>query len=70
MDNAIKWNGGKKYEHLFDVCFSISTDKNWDDITAAELAEAIEVRLAQLRNSANEVMEATSLIETIEYDLG
>lgn len=68
MESASKWNQGYKYEHLFDVGFSVATDKPWEEVTAEELREALERRLWSLRTNRNELLEAASLIETVEYD--
>ena len=68
MESASKWNAGFRYEHLFDVGFSVSTDKPWEELTAEELLAALEKRLACLRTSKGEILEATSCFETIEYD--
>jgi len=68
MESANKWNQGFRYEHLFDVGFSVATDKPWEDVTAEELLDALERRLACLRTTKGEILEATTCFETIEYD--
>ena len=68
MESANKWNEGFRYEHLFDVGFSVATDKAWEDVTAEELLAALERRLAALRVSKGEILEATTCFETVEYD--
>ena len=67
-DSATKWNRGLRYEHLFDIGCSISTDKPFEELTAEELLAALERRLACLRTSKGEILEATTCFETIEYD--
>jgi len=39
-----------RYNHGFDVCFSIETDKeDWETITNAEMLKALEARIRSLR---------------------
>ena len=68
-DSAHKWNQGMRYEHLFDIGCSISTDKPFEELTAVELLTAIERRLQTLRVSKNETLEAVGWVETIEYEV-
>ena len=58
-----------RYEHLFDIGCSISTDKPFEELTAVELLTAIERRLQTLRVSKNETLEAVGWVETIEYEV-
>lgn len=68
-DSAHKWNQGLRYEHLFDIGCSISTDKPFEELTAVELLAAIERRLSCLRTSKNETIEAVGWVETVEYEV-
>lgn len=38
-----------KYNHMYDVAFTIDTNKEADAVTADELIEALEKRLLQLK---------------------
>ena len=67
--NANKWNDGKQYEHLFDIGFSVSSDVPWDKLKAADLQAALERRIADLRKSPGEILEAISWSETISYEM-
>ena len=69
MDSAHKWNRGLRYEHLFDIGCSISTNKPFDELTAEELLAAIEHRLQTLRVSKNETIEAVGAVRTVEYEV-
>lgn len=68
-DSATKWNQGMRYEHLFDIGCSISTNKPFEELTAEELLAAIERRLAAMRTSKSETIEAVGWIETVEYEV-
>ena len=68
-DSAHKWNQGMRYEHLFDIGCSISTNKPFEELTAEELLAAIEHRLQTLRVSKNETLEAVGWVETVEYEV-
>jgi len=63
-DSATKWNRGLRYEHLFDIGCSISTNKPFEELLAA-----IERRLQTLRVSKNETIEAVGWVETVEYEV-
>jgi hypothetical protein len=67
--NAQKWNDNKQYEHIFSIGFSVSTDKPWELVTPEEIKEAIERKLAALKRSDNELMEAVWCEETLEYEV-
>lgn len=54
-----------EFDHLFNVCFSISTNKRWEDLTAEDLLTAIEIRWRHLRASGDEVCESVEHIDTI-----
>ncbi len=39
-----------RYNHGFDVCFSIDTEKeDWETVTNAEMVQALEARIRSLR---------------------
>jgi hypothetical protein len=48
-----------KYNHLFAIAFGVDSDHESDGVTAAELREALDKRIRELR-SDDEVLEACS----------
>lgn len=57
-----------EFEHLFTIGFSISTNKQWDELTTEDLLTAIEIRWRHLRASGDEVRESVLLIETLHNE--
>lgn len=38
-----------KYDHLFDVAFSVQSDNDWEDVTPEEFIHALERRVADIK---------------------
>lgn len=56
-----------KYTHIFDLCFSVPTDKaDWEDVTADELRLGIIKRLSSIH--LTEYEEACGYVDTTEED--
>lgn len=47
-----------KYNHMFDVAFSVVTSNVWEDVTADELILALEDRIMYLKAHPNEIIES------------
>ena len=56
----------EKLEHIFDFCASIESDKEFEELTADDIREAIQSRLDDLGDL--EILEAVGQVETIEVD--
>ncbi len=48
----------KKFNHAFDIAFSIESDNPGDEVTAEELIDGLERRLRHLRANGDEIIEA------------
>ena len=59
-----------KYNHAFDIAFSIETDNNGENVTAKELKAGLAKRLADLLASDDvEIIEACGLpFDTYEIE--
>jgi len=62
--SKLRWN------HLMDVAFTVtnSTHEKWGDIPVAELIEALEKRLANLKSNPEESAGAFGFSDTIEEE--
>jgi len=60
-----------RFNSDFDVMFSINHDGDPEDLSAEVLLEALEKRVAYLRNNLDEVKEAIGLVysEFVDPDL-
>ena len=54
------------YDHMFDVTFTVLSDRQAEDITAEELIFALEERLNYLKLHPLEVLEAVGIVDTSE----
>lgn len=62
--NAMQPTQGIKMNHfIFDICFSMKTDKNLTEITEAEFRKALLDRLNSLQ--AGELVEAIGLVDVM-----
>lgn len=50
-----------KYNHAFDIAFTVETDNDGEAVTAAELFAGLEARIAALRSNPDEIIEACGL---------
>ena len=58
-----------RYTHTLDMCFSVKSDKaSWEELTAAEIMEALEMRVRNLKLNEPEVVEAVGLVDTIDLE--
>lgn len=61
-----------KYDHMFDVAFTIQSDHDWDQVTPKEFLLALEKRVADIRAmyvaEPEQILECFSILDTIEED--
>lgn len=56
-----------KYTHIFDLCFSVPTDKaDWEDVTADELRLGIIKRLSSIHLTEYEACGYVDTTEEVE----
>jgi len=59
----------KKYNHVFDIAFSVESNNEWENVTADELRAALMNRANNLFKSDDaEVLEACGFVDS--YDEG
>lgn len=57
------------HTHILDVAFSVRSEKkDWSDLSAEEIMENLERRVAWLRDHPNEVLEAVGPVGIPEED--
>lgn len=54
--------------HMFDVAFSIDSDKDWEEISAEELLEALQKRIDYLKNHEDEVLDACQIVDSVQFE--
>jgi len=57
-----------KYNHMFDVAFSVVTSNECEDVTADELILALEDRISYLKANPNEIIESCGYCDSYEME--
>jgi hypothetical protein len=58
----------KKFTHCFSIGFSVETDNKGEDVTPDELMKALYLRIFNLEDNNDEVLEACGLPDDTEVN--
>ena len=61
-----------KYDHLFDMAFSVESDNDWEDITPEEFIKALDRRVADVKQmyaaDPRQVLEVFGFVDTVSEE--
>ena len=61
-----------KYDHLFDMAFSVESDNDWEDITPEEFIKALDRRVADVKQmyaaDPRQVLEVFGFLDTVSEE--